>query len=1054
MRRLGLLVAVILGSCLALSQLVGAQQIEEAEALNTEVARLYGQGKFAEAVVLALQSLEINERALGPEHPRIAVSLNNLALLYQVQSRYADAEPLYKRSLEINETTFGPDHPQVALSLGNLATLYFVQDRYTDAEPHFRRSLAIYEKALGPDHLDVAISLNGLAGLYDHQGRYSDAEPLFKRSLAIREKLLGPEHPQVATALSNLALLYSNQGRYADAEPLYQRSLAICDKVLGPEHPQVALLLNNLAELYRAHSRYTDAEALYVRSLAVYDKAFGRDHPDVALSLNNLALLYDSLGRYSDAEQLYNLSRAIYEKVLGPDSPQVALSLNNLAALYRTQGRNADAEPIIQRSLAIYEKALGPDHPQVGLSLNNLALQYDNQGRYADAEPLFKRALAITEKALGPDHPRVAASFNNLAALDFARGNWVGAAEHWRKATAVIQRRAERGLAAASGVTGKQKTEAQQNDWVFLNFVKAAHLIKAESPAPNADATHSTLAAEMFEIAQWARTSEAAASLGQMAARGAASDPSLATLARERQDLIEEWQKSDAARTAAVTRSPEKRDKNAEAANAARLFAIDKRLAEIDARFAKEFPEYAALVGPKPLSIEAVQSQVRSDEALVLFLDTPEFKRTPEETFIWVVTNTDSRWVRSDLGTEALEQHVAALRCGLDAAAWTGDGEARCKKLLGGAFTAKDAAKRTPLPFDVAKAHALYKGLFGQVEDLVKDKHLLLVPSGPLMQLPFQVLVTAPPAGDNLKRVAWLILDHAITVLPAVSSLKALRSHTGVSRAANPMIAFANPSLDGEAKKKGNDMRRRMAHYRQDCALPPSPEEVISDTAAEFHMASLGAASKIAEVKALEPVPGTAKIVCDIARYPAFEGSKVLLGDNATEARLKQLNMEGDLSRYRIVQFATHGLTAGQIADIAEPGLILTPPETSADPDDNGYLTASEITQLKLDADWVILSACNTAAGGGAGGEALSGLARAFFYARARSLLVSHWSVKEAAAITLVTASIRSANEPGVGRSEALRRAMISLIDGSSERVTHPSYWAPFVVVGEGSAAN
>ena len=124
------------------------------------------------------------------------------------------------------------------------------------------------------------------------------------------------------------------------------------------------------------------------------------------------------------------------------------------------------------------------------------------------------------------------------------------------------------------------------------------------------------------------------------------------------------------ARNAALGQEPDKRDAAAEAENVARLAAIDARIAEIDKRLAAEFPDYAALASPAPLSVEEVQAQLGADEALVLFLDTPEWKPTPEETFIWVVTKTDMRWVRSDLGTAALTREVQALRCGLDAAAW------------------------------------------------------------------------------------------------------------------------------------------------------------------------------------------------------------------------------------------------------------------------------------------------------------------------------------------------------------------------------------------------
>ena len=172
-----------------------------------------------------------------------------------------------------------------------------------------------------------------------------------------------------------------------------------------------------------------------------------------------------------------------------------------------------------------------------------------------------------------------------------------------------------------------------------------------------------------------------------MAARGAKGDPKLAALARERQDLIAEWQKRDSLRNGALGQEAAKRNPVAEAENNARLAAIDERIREIDRELAAKFPDYAALSSPAPLAAEEVQAQLGASEALVLFLDMPEGKAMPEETFIWVVTKTDIRWVRSDMGTKALAREVQALRCGLDAEAWA---DGRCAELTGQSYTEAD----------------------------------------------------------------------------------------------------------------------------------------------------------------------------------------------------------------------------------------------------------------------------------------------------------------------------------------------------------------------------
>jgi CHAT domain-containing protein len=179
--------------------------------------------------------------------------------------------------------------------------------------------------------------------------------------------------------------------------------------------------------------------------------------------------------------------------------------------------------------------------------------------------------------------------------------------------------------------------------------------------------------------------------------------------------------------------------------------------------------------------------------------------------------------------------------------------------------------------------------------------------------------------------------------------------------------------------------------------------------------------------------------------------SQIHVREMATESAVKNAALE----RYQIVHFATHGLLASETkkasGSLQEPALLLTPPPAPTELDD-GLLTASEIAQLKLNADWVVLSACNTAGAGGGSGEALSGLARAFFYAGARALLVSHWAVDSDAAVLLTTRAFAELKQsPAIGRAEALRRAMQAVIqDRSRPEAAHPTFWAPFVVVGEG----
>jgi CHAT domain-containing protein len=261
------------------------------------------------------------------------------------------------------------------------------------------------------------------------------------------------------------------------------------------------------------------------------------------------------------------------------------------------------------------------------------------------------------------------------------------------------------------------------------------------------------------------------------------------------------------------------------------------------------------------------------------------------------------------------------------------------------------------------------------VEDLIRDKHLLIVPSGALTQLPFQVLVTAAPASSgDYRSAAWLARRHAIAVLPAVSSLKALRRVAKASAATKPMIGFAircsmvilrrgrgRPS--GPLARQSRPVRRRRGNRW--------PQ--VERRRGVVPMATRGGRPDLDHLKVQTPLHDTADELCAVAKDLKLASDDIVLGANATEATIKKLSDQGKLAQYRVLHFATHGTLAGEIEGTHEPGLIFTPPKEQSDLDD-GYLSASEVAALKLDADWVILSACNTAAGGAKG----AGLCRAW----------------------------------------------------------------------------
>ena len=458
---------------------------------------------------------------------------------------------------------------------------------------------------------------------------------------------------------------------------------------------------------------------------------------------------------------------------------------------------------------------------------------------------------------------------------------------------------------------------------------------------------------------------------------------------------------------------------------------------------------------PDPLSITDTQALLKADEALVLVVFGDE------QGFAWAITREGMQWQKIPLGTNALAEKVQTLRCGLDASNWSDAARRdRCTQLIGRTVSDSD-----PLPFDLAKAHELYAALLGPFESLLAGRRLLIVPSGPLTTLPFEVLVTErPPTAipsdpAAYERAAWLTRRYAIAMLPSVASLRALRRFARASRATSRYAGFGNPLLFGA---DGND---RSATLKQACptVLPSQTTRVAARGARDARIAKLvrGGLADVGRLRRVSPLPETTDELCTVARELGASESDLHLGVKATEAAVMALSASGALARYRIIHFATHGLLAGETEDVAhslgEPALLLTPPDVATEGDD-GLLTASEVTRLKLDADWVVLSACNTAGGGEKGdAEALSGLARAFFYAGARALLVSHWYVDSDAAVKLTTKAFAAMKaDLSIGRAEAMRLAMLAVMGDRSRPAhwtpaAHPAVWAPFVVVGEGA---
>jgi CHAT domain-containing protein len=472
-------------------------------------------------------------------------------------------------------------------------------------------------------------------------------------------------------------------------------------------------------------------------------------------------------------------------------------------------------------------------------------------------------------------------------------------------------------------------------------------------------------------------------------------------------------------------------DESAEAFSTlrAKMAALAERRSRLFVEIEKSFPDYARLINPKPLSAQVVQGLLKPEEALVAF--TVGF----DEIHVWCITRERVVWRMLDLRPEELNAIVVKLRAGLK---------------VEPEDTRRDEVAK-PL-FDLGLSYELYEKLLGSISSTIAGKSkLVVVPSGPLTSLPFHLLVTNKPAVAKPTRqqpaayraAQWLAKRYAVSVLPSAESLESLRRRAQPTEGRKPLVGFANPLPS------------------PDFILPRKPEKVASGQRGYTRTATIrrGLPSTVwgrqsVDINALRDflkeywLENAEEELRTVGQILGADPQDLLMGPDATESALKHK----DLSVYRVIYFATHGYIAGAFSGLTEPALALTVPKQPNEFDD-GLLTASEIAQLKLDADWVVLSACDTAAGSSEGAEGLSGLARAFFHAGARALLVSHWSVNDLSAMQLMTTMFQALKSaPNISRAQAFRQAMLSQIQnaGQGEKFwdAYPGRWAVFEMVG------
>jgi CHAT domain-containing protein len=782
---------------------------------------------------------------------------------------------------------------------------------------------------------------------------------------------------------------------------------------------------------------FQQSEATFRKALELQVRLLSPNDPAIAGTLMDLALSVSNQGKAEEAQALYRRAEGIVQT--SPFAVDRATLMTYQGFDAANRGDYEAALKIARSATSVWRQLASGNEEQSllrGDALTNnsaelaqLALALDFEAKMALRNEDIVSAHALASESLlklnqVPSAPPAWKSdvMTTLGEISIAQGRLSAAETYFNAALTIRKQVFGEGVSTIPvlAALGRAYQSEGMNDSAIITYrsifkiaqklPQSTEVISNEQLIPFADAlvgyaetlpdntARQGLYAEAFEAFQLARSSLIDKTIAKAHTRMSQDDPNIAALIEQTQSAQRQLEGARAELAMEQSLSDQERSRIVESRLQKIISDSQRNTATLTSQLASQFPAYHGLTHPKPIDLTEMRKRLGDREALLTFIIGKK------KSFIQITKRQGNYVAKIKEGEASLAETVKALR--------------RALEIQGGRVN----------EFDTTRAHDLYKTLLGGIENQLQGvDHLIVAAKGPLASLPFGLLITQAPKDKNYTTAAWLGQKMAISHVPSMQAFYTLRGNAPKSIPPKVMLAFGDPLLDGppplaagatNSPRPGDECR------------PAGPMN-----------------SKI--LKALAPLPETSLEIKTIAGILGTGTSSLFLRDEATEINFHKQALKD----YRILYFATHGLLPGELKCQTEPGLVFTPPaQQPTTKDQDGLLEASEIATLRLNADMVVLSACNTAGSDGKlGGDALSGLAESFFFAGARSLVASHWQVPSSATAQLMTAMFSTLG-PTLkgGTSEALKVAQSRLI--AKKETSHPFFWAAFVLIGDGMA--
>ncbi|MFN0084396.1 MAG: CHAT domain-containing tetratricopeptide repeat protein [Blastocatellia bacterium] len=872
------------------------------------------------------------------------------------------------------------DKPGEADTLQYLGQIHFSMGEPRKALEYMNEALGAY-RAAGDRHGEALIYR--ASGLINHSlGEWEQAVELYARALPLSREL--ENKWEEAGTLNNLGGVYMYVDEPQLAMDYYSQSLAL-HRALGNQRGE-AVTLNNLGEIHRLLADFDEARKNLERSLEL--RRAIKDARGEAITLHNLGLVYDALGDSAKALALFNQALPLRRTV--GDLLGEAATLGAIGHHHFTRGDFPKAMEYLSQALPIQQKI---GHRQSESSSRvNLGAVHASLGDAARAMEQYGEALRLS-RATGYKVVEAAALYQ-IARLERDRGNLPEAKAGIEAAIAIVEtlrsRLANRELRTTYFASRQNYYEFHADLLMRMNKNEpgAGHAAAAFEAKERALARSllDTLAEARADIRRWADS---------------------ALLDRERK-LQQRINAREQLRVQLLAGRPKP---EGVAAVEKELSALLGDFREVRARIRQSSPRYAALMQPQPLGVSEIRRQMLDEETILL-----EYALGEARSHVWVVTK--SRLTGIELPKrEEIESAARRVYDLLTARNRRVDGETPQGRRLRIARADADYA---------SAAAALSRMVLGPAASELRQpgkRRLLIVSDGALQYIPFSAL-PMPSSGEGARSFTPLIAEHEIVSLPSASTLAALRREAGKRGTSEPLLAvLADPVFEADDPRVAGQTKGQSFPSNRD-----APAAVVERSAR---------AAGVNRFLRLRFTRAEADAITSLVP----EGRKLSALDfSASRATLERT----DLSRYRFVHFATHGLLNSQHPELS--GIVLSLVDDRGQSQD-GFLRLHEIYNLKLNADLVVLSGCQTALGKEIKGEGLVGLTRGFMYAGAKGVMASLWSVEDKATAELMKSFYNGALKADLPAPAALRAAQRAML--KDRRWAHPYYWAAFTFQGD-----